>query len=597
MINIKHIRNFSIIAHINHGKSTLADRFIALSKNSNVFKVTDQILDSMEIERERGITIKSQCVTLDYHYQNILYKLNLIDTPGHTDFSYEVIKSLTACEGVILLIDITKGIQAQTIANYNKAKNNNLKIIIALNKIDLELKKKQNIKTEIQSILKINSKDIIEISAKKNIGIDNLIHQIITTIPPPIKPSNNKLECLIIDAWFNDYTGITCLVKIQNGIIKINTKIIISSTKKVFKIKQLGIFTPKKLYKNILTTGEIGFIQFGSKNIKDVNVGDMINLETDKITTGFTIQKTQPKIYANIYPITANDFHNLKTSISKLILNDSSINITPQNSNIFGLGFKCGFLGLLHLEITKERLEREYDSEIIITPPSISFKLITKNNITININNPSDMDKITNIKEIQEQIALTTIIIPNKYYGKINELCIESRGKQITINHINDQIILKYEIPFNEIIFNFFNKLQTLSNGFASLDYEITGYKKSDLNKLSILLNDKKIDALEFIIHKTKIYYEASKLINKIKKVIPRQLFEIKLQAAVGKKIISKATIKALKKNVLSKCYGGDITRKKKLLEKQKAGKKKMKKIGNIEIPSNAFIKIMNIDK
>ena len=594
MKNLNNIRNFSIIAHINHGKSTLADRFIEICKKLKLKKTQEQFLDTMDIERERGITIKAQCLTLNYNYNNQDYILNLIDTPGHSDFSYEVNRSLAACEGVILLIDITKGIQAQTISNYNKAVDKNLKVIVALNKIDLAVKK-ENIVNDVKSVLNVDN--IIEISAKTGHGVELLIKYLIDNIPSPVKSNDNEFNSLIIDAWFSQYIGVTCLLKIKSGMVLKNDKIILSFNKKSYKINDVGIFIPEKKYVDFLSEGNIGFISFASKNLEDIKVGSYIHAESFIFNDDSNEKIMMPKVYANIYPIETDDFHLLKKAILKLSLNDSSLGFIFQKSQMFGFGFRCGFLGILHLEITKERLEREYNLAIIITPPNITFKVITNSYKTVYISNPADLDLIFNIKEIQEQIALTTIIAPQEYLGKIIQLCVNVRGKQVEIKYVGEKVYINYHIPLNELIFNFFNQLQTLSNGFASFDYNVIGYEKSDLNKLSILVNEKKIDALEFIIHKDKVRRISLDLIEKIKLVIPRQLYEIKIQAALGNKIIAKGVIKALKKNVLSKCYGGDISRKKKLLEKQKAGKKKLKKIGDIDIPHDAFIKIMDFSK
>ncbi len=588
------IRNFSIVAHINHGKSTLADRFVELCKKSKLKKTEEQYLDKMELERERGITIKAQCLTLKYKYNNDIYILNLIDTPGHSDFSYEVNRSLCACEGVVLLIDVTKGIQAQTISNYNKALEKKLKIIVALNKIDLDLKKK-NILDDVRRIFK--SDDILYLSAKTGCGIEKLIERIIKDIPAPPLDSINEFNSLIIDAWFDIYIGVTCLIKVKSGKVAKNNKVVLSFNKKSYKISNVGIFTPEKHPKDFLSCGEIGFVSFVAKNLEDIKVGTYICSENFVCNLSNNEGLSLPKVYANIYATDANDFNLLKKAILKLSLNDSALSFILQKSQALGFGFRCGFLGILHLEITKERLEREYNLNTIVTPPNIMFKVLTYDLRCIYLSNPADLDTISNIKELQEQIALTDIVAPIKYLGKVMTLCVESRGIQKELIYVNENIYIKYKIPLNELIFNFLSRLQTLTNGFASFNYSVIGYEKSDLNKLTILVNSKKIDALEFIIHKTKIRELSVKLVNKIKKVIPRQLFDIKIQASVGKKIIAKSVIKALKKNVLSKCYGGDITRKKKLIEKQKLGKKKLKKIGNIEIPHDAFIKIVNLDK
>ncbi|HFL8819477.1 MAG TPA: translation elongation factor 4 [Candidatus Azoamicus sp. OHIO2] len=594
MIKISNVRNFSVIAHINHGKSTLADRFLEICRNLKLKKTEEQCLDTMDIERERGITIKAQCLTLEYTFNSDKYLLNLIDTPGHTDFSYEVNRSLSACEGVILLIDVTKGIQAQTISNYNKALEKNLSIIVVLNKVDLNIKK-DNIIADIECILGVHQ--IIQVSAKTGYGVKELIECVIQKIPSPKEIDSADFTSLIIDAWFDQYIGITCLVKVKSGEIRRNDKVVLSFNKKVYKISEIGIFIPEKKIKDKLCFGEIGFVSFAAKDLEDIKVGTYIHSEKSVCFDIFPKKDFLPKVYANIYPINSDDFALLKKAVLKLSLNDSSLIFVVQKSQLFGFGFRCGFLGVLHLEVTKERLEREYNLEIIVTPPNITFKIVTIKLQEIYISSPYEIDNINCIKEIQEQITLTTIITPMEYLGKIMQLCIQSRGIKDDITYLGDKIYLKYKIPLNEMIFNFFSQLQTISNGFASLDYEILGYVKADLNKLTILINNKKLDALEFIVHNDKIRKMSVDLIEKIKTIIPRQLFEVKIQAAVGKKIIAKGLIKALKKNVLAKCYGGDITRKKKLLEKQKLGKRKLKKIGNVEIPHDAFIRIMNLNK
>lgn len=590
----QHIRNFSIIAHINHGKSTLADRFIELCKNKKIKKSDAQYLDSMIIERERGITIKAQCLRLNYTYKNIQYSLNLIDTPGHADFSDEVSRSLDACEGVVLLIDITKGIQAQTIANYKKAIEKKLAVIVALNKIDLNIEK-DNIKAEIATLLKIDH--FVEISAKTGNGLINLIEKIIENIPAPtIDSTKTEFSALIIDSWFNNYTGVNCLIKVKSGSINVGEKIYLLDDNKTYKINELGIFVPEKLTMQKISVGEIGFLNLNAKDLSKIKVGSYIS--TKKNTHHEKNIKTiTPNIYANIYPINTDDFIILKKAIEKLSLNDASLSFTISKSQMFGSGFNCGFLGILHLEITKERLEQEHNLSIIITPPSITFKIITTRMKILYISNPSDIDKINDIREIHEKMTLTTIISQKIYLGKIINLCQEARGIKNEIIHNNEKVYIKYTIPLSELIFNFHSKLQSITNGYASLTYDLLDYEKSDLNKLSILINEKKIDALEFVVHKSKTDKTSQELIEKMVNIIPRQLFDIKIQAAIGKKIIKRETIKALKKNVLAKCYGGDITRKKKLLEKQKIGKKKMKKIGNVEIPHDTFIKMMNINE
>lgn len=589
------IRNFSIIAHIDHGKSTLADRFIELCKKLKKEEMKNQMLDSMDIERERGITIKAQCLTLNYKFKDKNYILNLIDTPGHNDFSYEVLRSLEACEGVILLVDITKGIQAQTISNYERAKEKNLKIILALNKIDIPMDNLDIIKNNIKNTLNIN--ECIEISAKTGEGIENLIENIIIKIPEPKGSIDNIFEAIIIDSWFDSYMGVICIIKIKNGSVKKNDKIVTVSKNKQYKIDKLGIFVPDKLFKENLINGEIGFITFGCKNIKDIDVGDTITPYPNKLKNDLIkIKKIQPKIFANLFTSDISKFDNFKKALDKLSLNDSSIEYSIQKSLLFGHGFRCGFLGLLHLEITKERLEREYDLKIIITPPSVIFKIIKKDNAIIYINNPSEIPKDNEIKEIQEPIVLVTILSQKEYIGKIIELCTDKKGLQKEIIFNNDKIIIKYDIPLNELISNFFDKLQTISNGLASMDYIFIEYRKANLTKMSILINNKTLDILDQIIYKNEAYKKGKELTEKLINIVPKQLFEIKIQAVINGKIIAKSNLKALRKNVLAKCYGGDISRKKKLIKKQKLGKKKLKNLNEMNLSKITLTKIIDME-
>lgn len=595
---MKNIKNISIVAHINHGKSTLVTRLTEICKKIKVNKSNEQLLDSMDLEKERGITIKAQCLTLNYTLNNEIYTLNIIDTPGHIDFSFEVNRSLIACQGIVLLIDITKGIQAQTLSNYKKALDNNLKIIIAINKIDVLSDNLDKLKNDIVSLFNIKKDDINEISAKTGKGVQELIEVIIKKIDDPKGNSNSELEAIIIDAWFNKYTGINCLINIKNGQISKNDKILMINSKKTFKVIELGIFCPEKVYRSNLKTGDIGFIIFGCKNINEIKIGDTItNLLNPTKNNIHEIKKINPSVYASIYPTNSDNFNELKIGIEKLYINDSSFIYTIQNSNVFGFGFKCGFLGILHMEIIQERLEREYNLKIIITPPNVIFEIKYKNEKTDYINNPNEITDISQVKEIKEPIALVRIITPIKNIGKVTDLCNNSRGKIKEIHNKYSDAIIEYEIPLNEIIFNFFKNLQNITSGFCSFDYEFLEYRKSNLTTLTIMINNKKIDALEFIIHKDNSHKIAKNIIDKMEKIIQKQLFEIKIQAVVGKKIIAKTSIKALKKNVLSKCYGGDISRKKKLIKKQKEGKKRLKKIGNVDIPQSAFLSIMNINK
>ncbi len=592
----KKIRNFSIIAHIDHGKSTLSDRIIEICTGKKIKKNKERILDSMELEKEKGITIKSQSVCLKYNYKNINYKFNLIDTPGHIDFSYEVSRSLYACEGALLLIDATQGIQAQTLANYNIAKKLNIKIIPIINKIDLPNKNLKKTKYQIKKLLKIKKKEIILCSAKKGIGIKNIIKKIIKYIPYPNGNKKLPLQALIIDSYFNNYLGIFYLIKIKNGSIKKYEEIKIINKKKKYIIENIYINKPEKKNINCLNCGEVGWISCNIKNIKSISIGDTITTfkNSSKIKLS-KFKKISPQIYAELYPNENKNFFKFKKSLEKLSLNDSSLIYKQKNSPILGYGFKCGFLGIFHMEIIKERLEREYKTKIIITPPTVIYKIINKNKKIIYLNNLTEMPTRNLIKEIQEPISICNIITPKKYLGKIIKLCINKRGKQKNIFFFKKNILLIYELPTSEIITNFNNQLKSLSQGYASFEYNFIKYKKSDINLLNININKKKIDGFSILLHKKTINKYSKNIIEIIKKNIKKQQFEVTIQALCNNKIISTTKIKALRKNVTEKCYGGDISRKRKLLKKQKIGKKKMKKIGNIYISPDIFFKTFKI--
>jgi GTP-binding protein LepA len=591
---MNNIRNFSIVAHINHGKSTLADRIIEISKNMKINSLKNQCLDTMELERERGITIKSQCVTLNYSMNKKTYILNLIDTPGHIDFGYEVLRSLYASDGIILLIDINKGIEAQTISHYRKAIENNKKIIFAFNKIDnIKVDKNQQF-NDVKSIL--NAEEIFEVSAKTGHGVKELIEKLILNFPSPKCYKDNYVRALIIDSWFDNYKGVVCLIKMVSGEIQINEKIIILPTKKTYKINDIGIFTPEKFFKNILKSGEIGFISFACKNPKEINIGDTITSFKNPLLNNLKFsKKITPKIYTDIYPLNPKDFILLKSSINKLSLNDSSIMYILQNSPAFGMGYTCGFLGLLHLNIIKERLEREYNLNIIVTYPNVIYKIVLKNDEIIYINTPSKIPENFKIKKIYEPFVISNIISKPKYINQILELCEDSRGIKKQITFFSDNVSIEYYLPLSEIVLNFFENLQIMTNGFVSFDYDEFEYLESNLVKMSILINDTKIDSFTFMIEKKKSYNKCIYFLNKLSNLIPRQLFEIKIKSCIDNNIIASKNIKALRKNVLSKCYGGDISRKKKLLEKQKEGKNKMKKIGNVSLPKEIFFEMLNI--
>jgi len=591
---IDKIRNFSIIAHIDHGKSTLADRLLEFTGAVADREMYDQFLDKMELERERGITIKAQTVRLKYKG----YILNLIDTPGHVDFSYEVSRSLAACEGAILVVDASQGVEAQTLANVYLAIDNDLEIIPVINKIDLPNADIERVKEEIESVIGLDSSEAIPISAKEGIGIEEVLDAIITKIPPPVGDESLPLTALIFDSWYDSYQGVVALVRVFDGKLKKGDKIKFMSTEKSCEVQKLGVYEPHAKEVGELCPGEVGFVITGIKDIKDIKVGDTIthfDKPTPKPLPGF--QDVKPMVFAGFYPVDSNDYDELRDSLEKLALNDSSFTYEPETSQALGFGFRCGFLGLLHMEIIQERLEREYEINIITTAPTVIYKVTTKKGETIEIHNPSQLPKQVDIEYIEEPFILATIHTPPEYLGGIFKLCEEKRGIQKNIKYLDtSRVMVEYELPLNEIVLDFYDKLKSVSRGYASMDYQLSGYKKSDLVKLDILINGEPIDALSVIVHKDKAYYRGRDLCSKLKEIIPRQLFEVVIQAAIGSKVIAKTIVKALRKNVLAKCYGGDITRKRKLLEKQKEGKKRMKEVGNISIPQEAFLAVLKID-
>ncbi|QJC36057.1 elongation factor 4 [Enterobacteriaceae endosymbiont of Donacia cincticornis] len=596
---MKNIRNFSIIAHIDHGKSTFADRLIEICGGLSIREMTSQVLDSMVLEKERGITIKAQSVSLQYKSKNNnIYKLNFIDTPGHVDFSYEVSRSLAACEGALLLIDASQGIEAQTISTCKTALEMGLKVLPVINKIDLLFIDIEKIKNDIQEITGIKSKNFLKCSAKTGLGVKKVIENIVKKIPPPAGNIKKKLQALIIDSWFDNYLGVIALVCIKNGQISKGMKIIILNTKKKYFIEKIGIFTPKKKILNELKCGDVGWIVLGVKNITEVPVGATITSyinPSSKILSGF--KKSIPKVFAGLFPIISDEYIIFSNALKKLSLNDSSLFFEPENSEILGYGYRCGFLGLLHMEIIQQRLLKEYNIDIIITIPSVKYEIKMKNNSILYIDNPSKFPNFYLIKEIREPILKCKIFSPIKYIGKIIKLCISKYGIQKNIIYHNNNVILIYEIPMIGIIINFFDKLKSITKGYGSLDYSFLKFKKSDLVCMNILINKKCVDALTTITYRNKIYSYSRLLIEKLKILIPRQQFNIIIQAAIGKKIISSTNIKQLRKNVIAKCYGGDVSRKKKLIQKQKEGKKRMKNIGNIYLPSSIFLDMLKITK
>ncbi len=586
------IRNFCIIAHIDHGKSTLADRILEYTNTVSKREMKDQLLDSMDIERERGITIKLNAVRINYNG----YLLNLIDTPGHVDFTYEVSRSMAACEGAILVVDASQGIEAQTLANTYLALENNLDIIPVINKIDLpnadiELRKK-----ELMDTFGFTEDEIILTSAKTGVGIDKLVEAIITKIPPPVDTyKDNKLRCLIFDSYFDSYRGVVALIRVVSGTVKKGDKIKMFTTKATYEITELGYHTPEETKTDTLGIGEVGYLCGSIKSIDTVLVGDTITLESDNLDEALPgYKKMNPMVFCGLYPIDSKKYPSLREALEKLKLNDSSLVYEPETSSTLGFGFRCGFLGLLHLEIITERIEREFGVEIIATAPSVNYEITLTSGEVIYVDNPANFPDKVKIKDIKEPYIKTNIFVPNNYIGSIMELCQEKRGNYISTEYIDSQrVSIHYEVPLSEIVYDFFDKLKSYTKGYASFDYELIGYKVSDLVKMDILLNGEIVDALSVIVHKDFAYKRGRTIVDNLKEIIPRQMFEVPIQAVIGSKAIARSDIKAMRKNVLAKCYGGDITRKRKLLEKQKEGKKKMKTIGHVEIPTDAFLSIL----
>ncbi len=594
------IRNFSIIAHIDHGKSTLADRFLEFTGALSKREMQEQFLDKMDLERERGITIKAQCVRLSYTADDgNCYKLNLIDTPGHVDFSYEVSRSLSACEGAVLVVDATQGVEAQTLANVYLAIENNLEIIPVINKIDLPSAEPERVKREIEDVIGLPAEDALLISAKEGIGIKELLEMIVKKVPVPSGDVEKPLKALIFDSWYDSYQGVVSLIRVIDGTIKKGMKILFMSTNKVFDVEKLGVFNPHPTEIQELSVGEVGFVITGMKDIKDGRVGDTITdatKKTDKPFPGFKVMK--PMVFCGLYPTDSEEFEELRDALMKLSLNDSSFVYEPETSLALGFGFRCGFLGMLHMEIVQERLEREYNLNLITTAPTVEYRVIKTNGEVVPIDNPNLFPEGQYVERIEEPFILAHIHTPEAFLGNILSLCQEKRGNQRDIKFITkDRVILEYELPLNEIVLDFYDRLKSVSKGYASIDYEFLDYKPSDLIKLNILVNGEPVDALSIIVHRDKAYYRGRELVSKLKELIPKQLFEVVIQAAIGNKIIARESIRPLKKNVLAKCYGGDITRKRKLLEKQKEGKKRMKQVGNVEIPQEAFLAVLKVEK
>jgi GTP-binding protein LepA len=595
---MQNIRNFSIIAHIDHGKSTLADRFIEFCGGLDKREMNSQVLDSMDIEKERGITIKAQTAALSYKAKDgQVYNLNLIDTPGHVDFSYEVSRSLSACEGAILVVDASQGVEAQTVANCYTATELGVEVLPVLNKIDLASAEPERVCQEIEDIIGLDATEAVFCSAKTGVGVQDVLELIVHKVPPPNGDISKPLKALIVDSWFDNYVGVVMLVRVVDGSLKQRDKIKFMSNNQVFTCEQVGVFTPKSVQRTSLSAGQVGFIIAGIKELQYAKVGDTVTLENNPATeqlSGF--KEIQPKVFAGLYPVESHDYESLRDSLEKLKLNDASLYYEPEVSQALGFGFRCGFLGLLHMEIVQERLEREFNMDLITTAPTVVYQVVEKGGNVIEIENPAKLPDPSKIEEIREPIINASILVPNDYLGAVITLCNQKRGIQTNMQYMGRQVMLNYDMPLNEVVLDFFDKLKSVSRGYASFDYVFKEFTPSDLIKLDILVNGEKVDALSLIIHRANSLYRGRELASKLRELIPRQMFDIAVQAAVGSHIIARETIKAMRKNVLAKCYGGDISRKKKLLEKQKAGKKRMKQVGNVEIPQTAFLAILQVD-
>jgi len=593
-----HIRNFSIIAHIDHGKSTLADRLIERTGGLQTREMEAQVLDSMDLERERGITIKAQTAALRYTARDGReYDLNLIDTPGHVDFSYEVSRSLSACEGALLVVDASQGVEAQTVANCYTATELGVEVVPVLNKIDLPSAMPERAIQEIEDVIGIDATDAIRCSAKTGEGIDDVLEAVIARIPPPKGDPAAPLKALIIDSWFDNYVGVVILVRLVDGRIAPKDRIRLMATGALHLVEQVGVFTPKSVARDSLSAGGVGFIIAGIKELKDAKVGDTVTLVDNPATEplpGF--KEIQPQVFAGLYPVESNRYEALRDALAKLQLNDSSLRYEPETSQALGFGFRCGFLGLLHMDIVQERLEREYDMELITTAPTVVYQVARRDGEVIEIDNPSKLPDLSQVEEIREPIIRATILMPQEYVGPVITLCEQKRGTQVNMQYVGRQVILTYDMPLNEIVMDFFDKLKSSSRGYASLDYEFREFRAGDLVRLDILINGDKVDALSLIVHRETARYRGRDLVTRMRELIPRQMFDVAVQAAIGSDVVARDNIKALRKNVLAKCYGGDITRKRKLLEKQKAGKKRMKQVGNVEIPQEAFLAILQVE-
>jgi GTP-binding protein LepA len=593
-----HIRNFSIIAHIDHGKSTLADRIIQLCGGLSDREMEAQVLDSMDLERERGITIKAQTAALTYKARDgQVYNLNLIDTPGHVDFSYEVSRSLSACEGALLVVDASQGVEAQTVANCYTAIELGVEVVPVLNKIDLPAANPENAITEIEDVIGIDATDATHCSAKTGLGVQDVLESLIAKVPPPKGDPDAPLQALIIDSWFDNYVGVVMLVRIVNGTLKPKDKIKMMATGAQYPVEHVGVFAPKSTNLSELSAGQVGFVIAGIKELTAAKVGDTVTVATRAAVDplpGF--KEVKPQVFAGLYPVEANQYDALRESLEKLKLNDASLQFEPEVSQALGFGFRCGFLGLLHMEIVQERLEREFDMDLITTAPTVIYEVVQRDGTTIMVENPAKMPEPPKIEEVREPIVTVNLYMPQEYVGSVITLCTAKRGSQINMQYHGRQVQLTYEIPMAEIVLDFFDRLKSTSRGYASMDYEFKEYRAADVVKVDMLINGDKVDALSVIVHRTQSQYRGREVAAKMRELIPRQMYDVAIQATIGSNIIARENIKALRKNVLAKCYGGDITRKKKLLEKQKAGKKRMKQVGSVEIPQEAFLAILRVD-
>ncbi len=595
MSDLSHIRNFSIIAHIDHGKSTIADRFIQLCGGLSEREMNTQVLDSMDIERERGITIKAQSVTLPYTARNgKLYQLNFIDTPGHVDFSYEVSRSLAACEGALLIVDAAQGVEAQSVANCYTAINQGLEVLPVLNKMDLPQAEPERVIGEIEDIIGIDAQDAVRCSAKSGMGIEDILEQIVVAIPPPLGDIDLPLQALIIDSWFDNYLGVVSLVRVVQGTLQVKDKIISKSIGKAHSVDSVGVFTPKRHPTGVLRAGEVGYMVAGIKDIKGAPVGDTLtHASSANVDSLPDFQTIKPQVYAGMFPVDSDDFEDFRDALGKLAVNDASLFYEPESSDALGFGFRCGFLGMLHMEIIQERLEREYSLDLITTAPSVVYEIVTSSGDQLRISNPSALPDLGQVDELREPICEANILVPKDYVGNVIALCVEKRGVQLDMQFIGGQVAIRYELPMSEVVMDFFDRLKSVSRGFASLDYNFTRFQVASLVKLDVLINGDRVDALAVILHRNESARKGRVLTEKMKELIPRQMFDVAIQAAIGGHVIARTTVKALRKNVTAKCYGGDVTRKKKLLEKQKAGKRRMKQVGSVEIPQDAFLAVL----